>query len=241
MKHPFHSLRITVMCLALLLFIFGQHAHAGSNGVYLNLDLDFFNRFNQTNPYTDTFQRYHMLTLGYQQDDWQGQFTYNWYDQVNSAVSTHTITPWGLEGRYRLDHQQSLELAYWWVTDLTDAGNDTQVLRAQYSRHDRLDDKWQLQSHIGLKLINYTLLLPLLGGTVVYNDRFRLGLNDLDPVNDHLFDDLDGSLNLPVNVGYTYRFNPYVSLDLDYYQFLLPPTDDTRLRWFRTSFNFTMW
>jgi hypothetical protein len=182
-----------------------------------------------------------MLTLGYRSDDWQTQLTYNWYDNVNSAISTHTITPWGLEATYLLDDQQHVDLAYWWVTDISDAGNNTDVIRAQYQRYDHIAGKWWLQSQIGIKLVNRRTLLPLLGGTVVYNDRFRLGFNHLDAVDDHLFDDTDHSLHLPVNIGYTYPFNPYITLDFDYYQFVLPPTKGQFHRWFRTSFNFKLW
>lgn len=236
------TIYLFIVCIIMLLHTIAPipvQSQNLENEFFINLDLDFFNRFNKgtEQPLTDTFQRYHMLTLGYIKSGWEIECSYNWNDSVNGPVSTHIVTPWRFSLQKELDDQQNIKLDYIWVQNLQKGQIDSNVIRIQYNRQDQINDQFLVNTQIGGKLIDGTKILPISGCLLTYRDSIRLGINFLEVMDEHLLDDQDYKLNLPINLGATYHFSNYVDLDLDYYHFLIGE-DQGRKHWFRTVFKF---
>lgn len=212
-----------------------------TNQFYLNFNLEFFNQFNTTGnrPLTEAFQRYHMLTAGYRWSDWDFQLIYNWYDQVNSETSVHTITPWGFVIKRNLNEQQHIDLNYWFVHDVF-GKNETKVVRIEYYRQIPLGEKCVGDIRIGGKLLDNSQIYPIFGGQITYLEHYHLGFNYLKAIDAHLLDELDGELSLPINIGVTYPLNEHNRIKMDYYKCLKNPSRGLD-QWFVTSLEFKLW
>lgn len=235
---------IILLMIIIIIIFFRTNALATNvllkqhNQLYIKFNLDFFNRFSDS-PFTEAFQRYHMLTLGYQWLDWDCQFVYDWYDQVNSETSIHTITPWGFVVKRKFNEQQEIHLNYWLVHNLL-GEDDTQVVRLEYYKQFLLDTKFTGDIRFGGKLLNNTKVYPIFGGQITYADYYHFGFNYLNALDAHLVDELDWELNLPINIGITYPLNEHNRIKFDFYKYLINPSTGLN-KWFVTSFEFQLW
>lgn len=209
------------------------------NGLYLRFELNFFNQ-NEDGALIQAFQRSHILTITNHINAWDISFTYNWLEKVDFEYSLHDMTPLGLAVNYKIDSKQDLRLTYIEVTDLYHLGRDSNVLRLDYDRQLFQRDPFDIELRASGRLINQNYFVPVLGGRIVLGQKYHLGINYLDPMDDHILDERDLDINFPVNIGAEFPINENVRLRIDVYSFLQQPADGYKT-WVKTQLQFDLW
>lgn len=235
------KLSILLLTLFLLGFATVSFAAEATEGLSAYFDLEFFNRFNNDPKLpTEAFRRYHLLTVDYSRNVWDVQLLYNWCDNVTGAVSVHEFTPWELQVKHRLNDKETIAAYYLYVNDLTGRGNHSSAARVDYSYCVPLDADWRTDLQLGAKLVDNSFLDAVYGVKLDFREKYHIGINYLNAMDDCLMIDKEHSSNIPVNIGTGYQLNEHTRLNLDLYGFLNKPENRPGL-WFVTDFQFTLW
>lgn len=170
-----------------------------------NMDLtwDFFNKFS-TPTGAGSFQRYHLINLGYETDKNDFNFMYDWYDDTAGENNTHSLTPWAIEYAHKFDDNHRIETGYWWVWDILDKVTRFQEFRTRYVVQKPLSDQTILTGHVGLKSNDQVSLTA--GGNLTHkigNLEFLAGINAIPVLDDIVLS--EG--RIPITAGASYQFS----------------------------------
>lgn len=227
---------LLIICVIFLVTSVGKEAMAGTldpcNGFKATLDLTFFNKSGEE-FLGQTFRRYHLVTLGYEDGPFAFRAAYNWWDSVNGATSVHDLTPWMLRGEWKPCNDLTTMVEYWYVRNLV-GEDDTQILVAGVTK------QWRLTPCVTANLVvksgnHYPIKL---GGEISFNKdqgSLFLGYNVLPPLDEHYVEPNNGAfhagLSVPLYSGTTLSVMGYHSMGSDSH----PNT------WVKSTLQFQIW
>ncbi len=230
-----------IFLLIILLGIPGLAFPEGKNGFSLDFNLEFFNKFNnsQTGIFTEAFQRYHTFGISYSQNEWHWRMTYNWYDKVDSNQSIHTITPWSLELSRKITEETWLTANYIWVTDLVGVDN-SQLVALNVISKIKAKDQFEILLKAGGRYVA-DQFIPVLGGCIGYSHYF-LGVNYLTATDEHLLlERRDEFYRIPITLGVDFKLNEKVNLTFNLNHLLIPSNSgDCNNTWLQSGLKFKL-
>jgi hypothetical protein len=205
----------------------------------VSIGIDFFNRFqsNETGIFTDAFQRYHTLTVKYDQNPWSIQGIYNWLDKVSSQNSVHALTLWGIDLDYRISENRILILNYRWVYDVLTKDIDSREIQLNMVQSFPVSNSWTSECRYGFRWDGQQLKYNL-GAKLTFRTILNLSINDLSP-EDSLVLEKDSLGRLPVSLGVILKLNNYNRLEITYCSNLFPAANEMN-QWLKTSLHFQL-
>lgn len=205
----------------------------------VSIGIDFFNRFrpDETGTFTDAFQRYHTLTVKYDQDPWSVQGIYNWLDTASAQHSMHTLNLYGIDLSHRISENQTLIFNYRQAYNISTKNIDSDESRLGMLSSFPISNFWTSECRYGLRWDGQQLKFSL-GAQLTFQKILNFGINYLSPEDSLVFEkSLSGMI--PVSLGAIFRFNNDNSLEITYYSNLNPVASGIN-QWLRTSLRFQL-
>lgn len=230
---------VTSIVVLLCLSISTDVLAGTKDNLSVSIGIDFFNRFqpSKTGMFTDAFQRYHTLTVKYDQNPWSVQGIYNWLDKVSSENSVHTLTLWGIDLDYQISENQTLILNYRWVYNVLTKDIDSHEIQLNMVPSFPISNSWTSECRYGFRWDGQQLKYNL-GAKLTFREIVNLGFNDLNP-EDSLVFEKDSLGRFPVSLGAILKLNDYNRLEITYYSNLCPDTNEIN-HWLKTSLHFQL-
>jgi hypothetical protein len=230
-------LYVTLILVLFYLSIPNEVYACTKDNLSASIGIDFFNRFqsNETGLYTEAFQRYHTMTVEYDQNPWSVQLIYNWLDIVLSQNSTHTLNLYGIDLYYQISENRTLVFDYQWSFNIFTRGLDSREIRLDMVSVFPISNSWTSECRYGL-LWNDRQLKYDVGAKITFRTICHLSINYLTP-QDSLVLEKDSSKIIPASFGAIFKLNNYNSLEVTY-TFNLVPGGTGINQWLKTSFHF---
>lgn len=225
---------IVLLCLSISTDVLA----CAKDNLSVSIGIDFFNRFqsNETGISTDAFQRYHTLTVKYDQDPWSVQGVYNWLDKVSSQISVHALTLWGIDLDYQISENQTFILNYRWVYDVLTKDIDSREIQLNMAPSLPISNSWTSECRYGFRWDGQQLKYNL-GAKLTFREIVNLSINDLSPEDSLVFE--KESSVIPVSLGVVLKLNDYNRLEITYYSNLCPVANEIN-QWLKTSLHFQL-
>ena len=203
------------------------------------IGIDFFNRFqsDESCMFTEAFQRYHTLTVKYDQNPWSIRIIYDWLDKVSAQYSVHTLNVYGMDLSYQFLKNQTLILNYRGAFDIITKTTGPYQIGLDMIPVFPISKYCSSECRYGFRWDGHQLKINV-GTQLTFGKIVNIGVNYLSPEDNLVFrkDCHDG---IPVSLGVTLPFNDYNSLVITYDSNLIPAADGIN-QWLKTSLHFKL-
>ncbi len=224
-----------IFFLVISFFILISHSlPAEDSKIYGEAEFTFDNLFT---PF-ECFRRYHSLLVGGDYKKFNLSVQYNWLDEVEGAVSTHTLTPWVITVNYKFDKAKSIEFKYHYVIDVYDNAHQKEWKRIEYIHFLNKENNFYTAFKIGADdaqevHLFETYLGLLIGYCLSKEINLELKYDWLTSVDDAL----TNSERSPLTLGAYYEFNSGASTFLEYNHMFGADGEEIK-EWLRTGLKY---
>ena len=216
------------------LILLSPAPRAGEKIVFGEIGLIFDNLLSPS----ECFRRYHTLLLGADYAGFALSLQYNWLDEVEGPVSTHTLTPWVLALDYRFDQDRNLKFKYHYLVDVFDDSQSRDWERVEYVHFFNQEEKFYPGFKIGLDNFNEPgAFEAYLGLLLAYRLSPKIACQLKYDWLTSIDDALTNPERAPLTLAVRYRFNPGVSILFEYNHMFASSGEEID-RWLRTGLTY---